>query len=180
MRKEVFLAGLGGQGIISTGILIAAAAGRYEQKYVAQSQSYGPEARGGACKAEVVISEEEIDYVKTLHPDIFIAMSQQGLDTYIPRIDPKIGIVIVDASLVESVPSVYENVYRIEATGIAEEKLGARIVANVVMLGAFSRITNYVKPENLKKAICDTIQSKFISLNTVAFDEGYQLADKLM
>ena len=112
MRKEILLAGFGGQGIISIGILIACAAGKYGGKHVAQAQSYGPEARGGACKAEVVIDDGEIDYIKTLDPNVFIVMSQLALDQYIGRIDPEKGIVIADSSLVTDIPSNYRNVYQ--------------------------------------------------------------------
>ena len=87
MRKEVKMAGFGGQGIVLMGVILAEAAGYYEDLEVAQTQSYGPEARGGACRAEVVLSDEIIDYTKTLNPDVFIAMSQPALDRYLPEID---------------------------------------------------------------------------------------------
>ena len=180
MRQEVLLAGFGGQGIISTAILIASAIGKYEGKYVAQAQSYGPEARGGACKSEVVIDEEEIDYIKTLNPDIFIVMSQPALDKYISRIDPEHGVIIADSSLIKSIPEQYKNVYMVPVTDIAEQKLGARIVANVVILGCFARISGYVKPENCEKAIVDNMAAKFHELNKNAFHEGYDYVDAML
>lgn len=178
MRKEILLAGFGGQGIISIGILIACAAGKYGGKHVAQAQSYGPEARGGACKAEVVIDDGEIDYIKTLDPNVFIVMSQLALDQYIGRIDPEKGIVIADSSLVTDIPSNYRNVYRIPATDIAEKMLGARLAANIVMFGTFSRITGYSSAEECKRAIEDNMAPKFHDLNFKAFEEGVRAAEE--
>ena len=177
MRKEILLAGFGGQGIISIGILIACAAGKYGGKFVAQAQSYGPEARGGACKAEVVIDDGEIDYIKTLNPDVFIVMSQLAMDQYINRIDPETGIIIADSSLITSIPENYRNVYRVPATDIAENQLDSRVVANIVMLGSFSKITQYITIEDCRNAIKDNLTSKFHELNFRALEEGVFAAE---
>ena len=85
MRNEVIFAGFGGQGVVKAALLLALAAGLHENKEVAQTQSYGPEARGGACRSEVVISDEEIDYIKALNIDSFVVMSQPALDKYIEK-----------------------------------------------------------------------------------------------
>lgn len=120
MRKEVKIAGFGGQGVILMTVLLAQAAGIFEDKEIAQTQSYGPEARGGACRAEVVISDQKIDYIKTMNPDVFIAMSQPAFDKYITEIDPATAQVFVDETLVTNLPDNIKNLYKIPATKIAE------------------------------------------------------------
>ncbi|MGA9756425.1 MAG: 2-oxoacid:acceptor oxidoreductase family protein [Desulfobaccales bacterium] len=103
-RYEVRLAGSGGQGLILAGIILAEAGGIYDGKFVCQTQSYGPEARGGASKAEVVISDAEIDYPKAIQPDVLLAMNQKSLDAFIVDLKPG-GLLLVDADLVKEVPA---------------------------------------------------------------------------
>src|SRR5512147_872639 len=102
-RYEIRLAGSGAQGLILAGIILAEAAGIYDGKFVCQTQSYGPAARGGASKAEVVISDLEIDYPKAIRPDVLLAMNQKSLDTYLGDLKPG-GVLLVDADLVREVP----------------------------------------------------------------------------
>jgi len=173
MRKEILLAGFGGQGVISTGVLIALAAGRFEGKEVAQTQSYGPEARGGACKAEVIISDSEIDYIKTIKPDIMVVMSQPALEKYIANVDSEQCILIIDDTLVERVPEEFKKIYRIPATRIAEENIGLRVVANVIMFGAFARISGLISSEVCLKALEAYMPSKVLKKNYEAFNDGY-------
>ena len=170
MRKEIKLAGFGGQGIILMGVLLAKAAGYYEDQEIAQTQSYGPEARGGACRAEVVISDETIDYTKTLNPDILIAMSQLALDTYINEVDPETTSVFVDETLVEKVPASIAHLYRIPATTLAEEKCGTKMVANTVMLTAMVKMTEVISVEALQSAITEQLALKMRDVNLIAFE----------
>jgi len=179
MRQELRIAGFGGQGVISMGILIAVAVGKYEGKPVAQTQSYGPEARGGACKTEVVISDTEIDYIEALQPDVLIAMSQPALDKYITDVDHEKCIIIIDDSLVDLVPESLKNVYRIPATRIAEEKFGTGVVANVVMFGAFAQLSGMVLTDSCMKSLKDNMQPKFLDMNYNAFNAGYHCAEQL-
>ena len=172
MRKELRIAGFGGQGVISIGLLLAKAVGQFGDMDVVQTQSYGPEARGGACKTEIVISDKTIDYIKVLNLDILVVMSQPALDKYGEDL-PEDGVLIVDDTLVENVPSRYQNVWRIPATDIAENGIGLRVVANVVMFGAIARITGLVTPEECKKALEDSFPAKVIQKNFDAFDRGY-------
>src|SRR5512138_3082712 len=104
MRREIRIAGFGGQGVITLGTIVAVAAGIHEDLEVAQTQSYGPESRGGACRAEVVISDEEIDYIKPMDADVLVAMSQPALDRYIEEMDLNRAAILVDSSLVSKVP----------------------------------------------------------------------------
>src|SRR5512139_2762594 len=98
-RYEIRLSGSGGQGLILAGVILAEAAGIHDGKYVCQTQSYGPEARGGASKAEVIISDEEIDYPKAMKPDLLLAMNQRSCDTYLFDLKPN-GVLVVDSTFV--------------------------------------------------------------------------------
>ena len=100
MRNEVIFAGFGGQGVVKAALLLSLAAGLHEDKEVAQTQSYGPEARGGACRSEVVISDKEIDYIKTMNIDTFVVMSQPALDKYFEKLDPDKTVVIADTTAI--------------------------------------------------------------------------------
>ncbi len=100
MRNEIMFAGFGGQGVVKAALLLTVAGGLFENKEVAQTQSYGPEARGGACRSEVVISNEEIDYIKTIRLDALVVMSQPALEKYMGRIDKKNTVVIADSTLI--------------------------------------------------------------------------------
>lgn len=179
MRQEIRLAGFGGQGVISMGILLAIAAGKYEGKEVAQTQSYGPEARGGACKTEVVISDGEIDYIKAVKPDIFVAMSQPALDKYIKDIDFEKSLLIIDSTLVASVPCDVKNVKSVPATKLAEEDLQSNVVANVIMLGAFIKLSGLIPVQSCLKAIEDSMPPNMVDLNVRAFNTGFEYAKNL-
>lgn len=180
MRKEIQIAGFGGQGVIKAAAILSIAAGIYEGYEIAQTQSYGPEARGGACQSEVIISDGEIDYIKTLNIDVFIAMSQTAFDKYLPRIDQKRAKIIIDGTLVTRVPETVKNIFRIDATRLADEEFGNRLYANIIMLGAFSAITGIVDADALKKAISENVPPKTVDANIRAFERGYELGQKLM
>lgn len=179
MRKEIKMAGFGGQGIILSGLILSVAAGIHENKEVAQTQSYGPESRGGACRAEVVISDEEIDYIKPMDPDVLVAMSQPALDCYIGEVDRKKAAVLVDSSLVGCIPEGIAHLYPIPMTDIAEFRLGKKIVANMVMMGALSAITGIVDYEALKASVRATVPKKTVDLNLAALEEGYREGQKM-
>ncbi len=179
MRKEARLAGFGGQGVILSALILSVAAGIHEGKEVAQSQSYGPESRGGACKAEVVISDEVIDYIKPMDPDLLVALSQPALDRYIGEIDVRRAAVMVDSSLVTKIPEGVAKLYQIPLTDIAEFRLGKKIVANMVMLGALAAVTGMVSYEALVAAVKETVPPKTVELNLAAVKEGYQEGMKL-
>lgn len=170
MRTELKLAGFGGQGVILMGVLIAQAAGYHEGKEVAQTQSYGPEARGGACRAEVVISDEQIDYTKTLDPDIFVAMSQPAFDKYIKDINTETAEIFVDETLVTEIPETVKKLHRIPATKLAEEKLANKMVANTIMLTALVNTTKLVSIDALKSTITRNLPSKIQDINIKAID----------
>ena len=172
MRKEVKMAGFGGQGIVLMGVILAEAAGYYEDLEIAQTQSYGPEARGGACRAEVVLSDETIDYTKTLNADVFVAMSQPALDRYLPEIDPNHARVFVDDTLVTKVPEEVKHLRRVPATRLAEEECGNRMVANIIMLGVVVKETGLISIDSLRAAIGERLSPKLREINLKALETG--------
>ncbi len=178
MRKEVKIAGFGGQGIVLMGVILAEAAGYYENLEVAQTQSYGPEARGGACRAEVVLSDEIIDYTKTLNPDVFIAMSQPALDRYLPEIDPHHAQVFVDDTLVANVPPEVKHLHRVPSTRLAEERCGNRMVANMIMLGIVVKRTGIISMDSIRLAIEERLSPKLREVNRKALETAWAYEEK--
>jgi 2-oxoglutarate ferredoxin oxidoreductase subunit gamma len=173
MRVEVRFAGFGGQGIIKSGIIVAAAACIHAGKNAVQTQSYGPESRGGACKSEVVISEEEIDFPKVVEPDVLVLMSQQAYNDYAEDVKSG-GTVILDPDMIPREKDLKNmRVYRVPATKIAEE-LGRRIVANIVMIGAFTAITGLLDEKTVKDSIKENIPKGTEELNLAAFEKGFE------
>jgi len=179
MRTEVRFAGFGGQGIIRSGLILAMAACIYSDKNAVQTQSYGPESRGGSCKSEVVIADEEIDFPKVDDPDIVLIMSQAAYHKYIHNVK-KGATIFVDPDMVtdrNDPPNA--KVFDIPATKIAEE-LGKTIVANVVMLGALTTITNIVTPESMKNAVLRNIPKGTEKLNMTALEKGFEYGKQLL
>jgi 2-oxoglutarate ferredoxin oxidoreductase subunit gamma len=173
VRVEVRFAGFGGQGIIKSGIIVAAAASIHADKNAVQTQSYGPESRGGACKSEVVISEEEIDFPKVVEPDVLVVMSQHAYNDYAEDVKSG-GTVILDSGMIPREKNLKNlMVYRVPATKIAEQ-LGRRIVANIVMLGAFTAITELLDERALKESIKENIPKGTEELNLAAFEKGFE------
>ena len=162
MRTEVRIAGFGGQGVILAGVIIGKAASLFDNKNAVQTQSYGPEARGGASRTEVVIDDEEIDYPKVTSPDILVAMSHEALIKYMGDLKDE-GVLIIDPDMIveeEIVDFVKEHkikLYRAQATKTATEDVGLRIVANIVMIGAIVKVTNVVSVDAAKQAILDSV-----------------------
>ncbi len=182
MRKDIRIAGFGGQGIILAGIVIGKAAALHDGLYAVQTQSYGPEARGGASKTEVVVSEEEVDYPKVEHPDIFIAMSQLALTSYLGDLKDG-GMLIVDPDMIsgeEVMQFVQEHnikLYKAPATKTAAEDIGLKIVSNIVMVGAITRITKVVSENAVRAAIAESVPPGTEKKNLEAFEAGLKLAD---
>lgn len=176
---EIRIGGFGGQGIIRTGLILATASCVYGDKNAIQTASYGPESRGGRCRSEVIISDEDIDFPKVEYPDILVAMSQEAYLQYVDDLKEN-GVLVVDPDLV---PNQRENLkvrmYEVPATKIAEG-LGRKIVANVVMIGAFAAITNLLGVEHLKESIRRNVPKAVIELNLTAFQKGYEYGESLL
>ncbi|KZX15058.1 2-oxoacid:ferredoxin oxidoreductase subunit gamma [Methanobrevibacter curvatus] len=178
MRKEIRIAGFGGQGVILAGIILGKAASIFDGKYSVQTQSYGPEARGGASRTEVIISDEEIDYPKVQNPDILVAMSHEALIKYLYDLKEN-GILIIDPDTVveeEIADFVKQNnlkVFHACATKTAAEEVGLKIVANIVMIGAITKFSEIVSYDSAKKSILSTVPKGTEDKNLKAFEEGY-------
>jgi len=177
-RVEVLFAGFGGQGIILAGLIAGKAVALYDGKESVHTQSYGPEARGGACSSGVVIDETQVDYPYASSPDILVIMSQEAYDKYLPTIKDQ-GILIVDEDLVrldgraEMLSVKGGEIYRVPATRLAES-LGNKIVANIIMLGFFVGITGVVSYEAMKKSVLESVPKRFVKLNEKAYDTGFK------
>jgi 2-oxoglutarate ferredoxin oxidoreductase subunit gamma len=184
MRKDIRIAGFGGQGIILAGIVIGKAAALHDDLNAVQTQSYGPEARGGASKTEVVISDEQIDYPKVQHPDIFVALSQEGLNAYLNDIKDE-GTLIIDPDMIKEediLPFVKEHhitLHKAPVTRTAVEKIGLKIVANIVMIGAITRMTKVVSEEAARQAVAESVPPGTEKKNLEAFEAGAELAGEV-
>lgn len=168
---EIKISGFGGQGIILSGLIMGRAAALYDGKFSTFTQSYGPEARGGACAAGVIISDEAVDYPFVQNADILVTLSQGAFNKHI-GILKKNGILVYDPDLVKpsALPETVKA-YKIEATRIAEA-LGNKVVANVVMLGFLTAISGVVSEQAMSKSVMEAVPEKFHKLNGEAFKEG--------
>lgn len=176
-RKKIRISGSGGQGVITLGIILAEAAIQ-DGKLAVQSQSYGPEARGGASKCEVIISDEDIFYPKVIIPDILISMSQKAADKYGHEIEEN-GIIIIDSSMIKNFQNDKAKIYELPITQIAREEFGTPLYANILMLGALVGITEIVSLEKMKEAIQIRL-SRGYDINVRALETGYAEAKKLL
>lgn len=172
-RAQVRLAGFGGQGIVLAGMILGKAITLFEGANAVMTQSYGPEARGGACSADVVISESRINYPRVTSPDVLVLMSEEAARTYGPNTSEG-ALVLVNENLVKSVPERPGlRVLRVPATGIAEG-FGRVIVANIVMLGFLAAVAEVVSFESMKSAVLDSIPKGSEELNLKALQAGYE------
>jgi 2-oxoglutarate ferredoxin oxidoreductase subunit gamma len=174
-RLEIRLSGFGGQGIVRSGEIVGRAAALYDGRFATFTQSYGPESRGGACAAQVIIADDpvELSYPHLVDPTILIVMSQGAYRKYVPEFR-RDGLLVVDEDLVvldEAAEGL--RVLGIPATRLAEQ-LGRRIVANVVMLGYVAAVADIASPDAVKKAVLDSVPKGTEELNTRAFETGFE------
>ena len=173
MRTELRVTGFGGQGIILAGYIIGKAAAVYDGKHATMVQAYGPEARGSATSAQVIVDTERVLYPYIRRMDVLLAMSQEGYDTFAPLVE-KDGILLYDEDLVDFAERPPVEVFEaVSATRYAEE-LGRVMVANIVMLGFFTARTGLVSSEAMKKAILSAVPKGTGDLNMKAFEKGFQ------
>lgn len=174
---EIRISGFGGQGVILSAIVIGKAGCIFENGYSTMTQSFGPEARGGACTAQVILSNEPILYPYITRPDILVTMSQEAYSLFTPQLKEN-GILIIEQDLVrvqKLPPGV--RVYGVPATRLAEE-LGKRMVLNIVMVGFFASVTKVLDPEAVRQAVADSVPEAFRELNLKAFDKGFEYGTK--
>jgi 2-oxoglutarate ferredoxin oxidoreductase subunit gamma len=170
---EIRVAGFGGQGVILSAILLGKAASIYQGAYATMTQNFGPEARGRACSAQLVLSDSPILYPYVTKPDILLVMSQEAYVRFAPELKDG-GILIVEQDLVR-VGDLNKDiqVYSCPATRIAEE-LGKRMVLNSVMVGFFTAVTRLLDAEAVSKAVADSVPRSFLDLNLKAFEKGLE------
>jgi 2-oxoglutarate ferredoxin oxidoreductase subunit gamma len=173
-RFEIRLSGSGGQGVILAGVILAEAAALWDEKNAVQSQSYGPEARGGASRSEVIISDGDIDYPKATDIDVLLALTQEACERYLGDLKSE-GTLIVDSDLVSQVPDGAYRVVRLPIVSTATDELGRPQVANIVSLGSIVELTDVVTKEALTNAVISRVPKGTEDLNRSALEAGYKL-----
>jgi len=170
---EIRIAGFGGQGVILSAMILGKAASIYENAFATMTQSFGPEARGGACSAQLVVSDSPVLYPYVRQPDILVVMSQEAYNRFAPELKPG-GTLIIEEDLVRvSNLRGDPKVYAIPATRFAEE-LGKRMVLNSVMVGFFTSVTKLLSADAVRKAVADSVPPSFRELNQKAFEKGFE------
>jgi 2-oxoglutarate ferredoxin oxidoreductase subunit gamma len=167
---QIRLCGSGGQGVITAAIILAEAA-IMEGSQVVQSQSYGPEARGGASKSEVIIDQKSIYHPKVTKPDIVLALTQQAADKYSADLCGQ-GVLIVDEDLVPNSPK-HPNVVKVPMTRLAVDELSKSLFTNIVALGLLVKVTGVVSLESIQKAVAKKVPKPTIEKNMKALQLGY-------
>jgi 2-oxoglutarate ferredoxin oxidoreductase subunit gamma len=178
-RTEIKVGGFGGQGVILSGYVIGRAAALYDNKFATMVQSFGPEARGSACSAQVIVSAEPIDYPYIVSPQVMIVMSQEAYTRFAPELSPG-GILITEEELV--IPhNLRKDIkhFSIPATRIAEE-LGKKMVLNIVMMGFMTAVTKLLSADAMRKAVAASVPKGTEDLNLCAFERGYEYGMKRM
>jgi 2-oxoglutarate ferredoxin oxidoreductase subunit gamma len=177
MRVEFRLSGSGGQGLLLAGIVLAEAA-ILDDKNATQTQSYGPEARGGASKAEVVISDEDIDYPKAMDPDYLLALTPESYKTYGPLMGEAggRGLIIVDSSVPLS-DAIKARTVSVPILATAAEKVGKKVVANIVALGVLGGVSKAATRQSLEAAVLKRVPKGTEELNVAALNAGFELAE---
>ncbi|NIN72789.1 MAG: 2-oxoacid:ferredoxin oxidoreductase subunit gamma [Gemmatimonadetes bacterium] len=170
---NIRFSGFGGQGIVLSGYIYGVAA-VFDGKKALQTQSYGSESRGGGCRSDVIISEDEIFELAPPSLDVLVALSQAAYDTYLPALKEN-GTLILEDDLVDTGNGSGHRTFRIKATDIAHKKFGRKIMANMVMLGFICAIMEAVSRESLERAIMDNVPKGTETANQQAFEEGYRI-----
>lgn len=178
-RVEIKIGGFGGQGVILSGYIIGRAASIYDEKHATMIQAFGPEARGSACSAQVIVSPEPIAYPYITSPEMMIVMSQEAYTKFTPELAPG-GVLITEEELVQP-HNLRKDVkhFSIPATRIAEE-LGKKLVVNIVMMGFLTAVTNVVGKKAMEQAVLASVPKGTEELNTKAFQRGYEYGVEVM
>lgn len=172
-RTEIRISGLGGQGVVLAGEIFGRAA-VYDEKHVVQTQSYGAEVRRSATKSEVIIADKKIGFPIVRKCDVLVAMSQTALEKHLKNLKED-GTLLVDEDLVREVPKIRAKIFKIPATKMAETKLKSKIFANMIMLGALTKITGIVSQQAVEKAITESVSNKTKENNIRGFRIGLNL-----
>lgn len=177
-KTELRLSGSGGQGLITAGIILAKAAIK-NQLRVTQTQSYGPESRGGSSRADVIISNTDINYPEATNFDILMALTQEACDKYSFDLKED-GVLIIDDSFVKNVSVIVPNIYEVPFTEIALKELGSSLPTNIVSLAFLVKVTGIVSEKSLEEAVKESIKPAYYAMNEKAVKLGYKLAEEAM
>jgi len=177
-RYEIRLSGEGGQGLVLAGKILTEAAAIYEDMNATQSQSYGPEARGGASRSEVIISDDDIDYPKAVNIDLLLALTQESLNRYWQDLKEN-GVLLVDSDSVKEIPEGKFRVYRVPIIKMAREQVGKAVVANIVALGIIAELMGTVSSKSVESAILTRVPKGTEELNLKAFRLGLETGRSL-
>jgi 2-oxoglutarate ferredoxin oxidoreductase subunit gamma len=170
---EIRVAGFGGQGVILSAIVLGKAASIHQGEFATMTQNFGPEARGGACSAQLMLSDTPVLYPYVTHPDVMVVMSQEAYTKFAPELKEG-GTLLIERDLVRvtDLPA-QTRIYSVPATRLAEE-LGKRMVLNIVMVGFFTAVTQLLDADAVRKAVADSVPASFKELNLKAFEKGYE------
>ncbi|MCL4321288.1 MAG: 2-oxoacid:acceptor oxidoreductase family protein [Deltaproteobacteria bacterium] len=177
-RTEFRFAGSGGQGLILAGIILADAAAIYENKNAVQTQSYGPEARGGSSKSEVIISDSPIEYPKATMVDYMVTLTQESFTKYIKDVKDS-GIVIADKELVTDFSNARGKLYLVDMVKSAREELGKLLGLNIIALGVLVELSGIVSHESIEQALMKRVPKGFEDYNKKAIEIGFRLAKEI-
>lgn len=183
-RIEILLSGFGGQGIILAGYILGKAAALYDHKHATMTQNYGPESRGGACSAQVIVADAPVSYPHLTTPHVVVAMSQEAYAKYADELIEG-GLLIIDEDLVrpngdaQCARPVRVRVAGVPSTRIAEE-MGRKMIANIVMLGCLAALDATVSADALRQAVRESVPKGTEDLNLRAFERGYEHGCKLL
>jgi 2-oxoglutarate ferredoxin oxidoreductase subunit gamma len=170
---EIRIAGFGGQGVILSAIVLGKACSIHQGQFATMTQNFGPEARGGACSAQLILSDTPVLYPYVTQPDITVVMSQEAYAKFGHELKDG-GMLIIERDLVRVTDEPrHQRIYSVPATRIAEE-LGKRMVLNIVMVGFFTAVTRLLEGTAVRKAVADSVPASFRELNLKAFDKGYE------
>ncbi|MBS3758034.1 MAG: 2-oxoacid:acceptor oxidoreductase family protein [Desulfobacterales bacterium] len=176
-KTRLVFSGSGGQGVITAGIIIAETAVLHEGLNAVQSQSYGAEARGGATRSDIIISDAPIYFPKIIQPNVLVCLTQMAYSKYVPSLRPG-GLLITDSRWVRIEKTVDARRFELPLTRAVTEQIGQSVVLNICMLGAVVRLTEVVSPEAVKEVVKDRVPKAYLELNETAFDVGFDLAKK--
>jgi 2-oxoglutarate ferredoxin oxidoreductase subunit gamma len=176
---EIRIAGFGGQGVILAAAVIGKAKAIYQGDFATMTQNFGPEARGGACSAQVVLSSSPILYPYVTEPDVLVVMSQEAYTRFTPELRHG-GTLIIEQDLVRvSSIRMGTRAFGVPATRLAEE-LGRKVVLNIVMVGFFAAVTGLIQADALRKAISDSVPPHMEKLNLKAFEKGFEYGSQTL
>ena len=173
-RFRMVFSGSGGQGVITATIILAEAAVLYENLNAVQSQSYGAEARGGATRSDVIISDSTIDYPKVIQPNVLVCLTQEAYNKFYPIIRPG-GLLITDTRYVQTQKKVDAQQKELPMYQNVMDRIGKPIVFNIYMLGAVIAILDLISPQSILSVLKDRIPRDFLELNRQALELGMEL-----